>query len=221
MKISTIISRLAAISAMVMLPAVAGAQWNASRFDAGNSWVYASYGLDPAFVATLGYARAVRGNVQLSAEAGAVVAEPDLRDSRAVVGVRATALRWRSVRLTASGSAITRQTSNAIYRAVSFGSAFTGTLGVYRNSWFAATEGGFDKSIITKIKHTDLYRNVYPEVKDGWYMPTAGTYHFGLTGGKQIGRTELVARVGAQRSEKFNDLSVPFYVSLGAGFALN
>jgi hypothetical protein len=212
---------MAAISAMVMLPlAVAGAQWNVSQYEAGRSWVYASYGLDPAFVATLGYARAVRGNVQLSAEAGSVVAKPDLGDSRVVLGVKATALRWRSVRLTGSGTAITRQTSNTIYRAVSFGSAFTGTLGVYRNRWFAATEGGFDKSVITKITHTDLYRNVYPEVKDGWYMPTGGTYHYGLTGGAQFGRTELVARVGSQRTERYKDLPVPFYVSLGAGVAL-
>ena len=215
--------RSAAIAALVMLPAVAGAQWNASRFDAGRSWVYSSYGLDPAFVATIGYARVVPviTKVQLAAEVGAVMAKPDLRDSRASLGAKATVLQWRSVRLTGAGSFVTKQTSNQLYRAVSMGAATNWTLGAYRPGWFAATEGGFDKSIVTHITNSEWYRtNFYPDAKDGWYMTSAGTYRLGLMAGATLGRTELVARVGAHRSERFNDLMTPFYASLGAGYAL-
>lgn len=67
----------------------ANAQWNVARFDSTKVWTYATFGLDPAFIATAGVAGVIPGRTktQVGAEVGSVVAAFDLRDWRA----RATA----------------------------------------------------------------------------------------------------------------------------------
>jgi hypothetical protein len=85
--------------------------------------------------------------------------------------------------------------------------------------WFAAGEVGFDKSIITHIKHSTWYReHYYPGAKDGWYMDAGGTYRFGLTSGMALGSAELSGRAGFLRTERLNDLTPPMYAVLGLGF---
>ena len=126
--------------------------------------------------------------------------------------------RWRDVHVTGSATFITRGTENTVYRGLNFGADLTGSAGVYRRRWFAAGEFGFDKAVITHITHSDWYRDhYYADAKDGWYLDAGGTYHYGVTGGVAIGRAELVARFGWQRTEKWNDLDQPIYASLGTG----
>ncbi len=197
------------------------AQWNAARFGATRNQVYTTFGLDPALVGSVGYARAVPWlgrEWQLGAEVGVVAAEFDTRDFRARLQARTTVVRWRSVRLVGSAAFITRGTENSIYRALNFGADVTGALGVYRRRWFVAGEFGRDKAIITHITHSDWYRgNFYRDAKDGWYLDAGGTYHYGVVGGVAIGRTEIGLRAGWLRTEDFNDMVPPMYASLGVG----
>lgn len=197
------------------------AQWNVARFAAARNQLYSTFGLDPAFVASVGYGRVVPmlgREWQLGAEVGVVAANFDTRDFRARLQARTTVVRWRSLRLVGSAAFITRGTENSIYRALNFGSDFIGALGMYRRRWFMAGEFGFDKAIITHITHSDWYRTYfYPEAKDGWYLNAGGTYHYGLAGGVAIGPTELALRAGWQRTEDYKDLMPPMYVSVGLG----
>jgi hypothetical protein len=111
---------------------------------------------------------------------------------------------------------ITRGTSNSIYRGLDFGADFTATAGLYRKGWYLAAEFGKDKAIITHVKQSDWYRtNFYPGARDGWYLNAGGTYHMGFTGGLAIGRTELSLRAGRLRTEEFDDVTPPFYASVG------
>lgn len=198
------------------------AQWNVARFDTNRNSVYTSFGLDPALVSSVGYGRVVQvsgHSFQLTGEVGAVAAGMDARDFRARLGTQTSLLQWRSMHVTGSATFITRGTENSIYRGLNFGADLTGTLGMYRQGWFAAGEFGFDKAIITHMTHSDYYRKYYfPDAKDGWYLDTGGTYHYGLAGGIALGRTEVVGRVGLLRTERFNDLISPGYVSLGVGY---
>jgi len=198
------------------------AQWNVERFGSTRNQVYTTFGLDPALVSSVGYGRVVPllgREWQLGAEVGVVAAEFDTRDFRARLQARTSLVRWRSLRLVGSAAFITRGTENSIYRALNFGADFTGAAGVYRQGWFVAGEFGFDKAIITHLTHSDWYReNFYPDAKDGWYLNAGGTYHYGVSGGVAIGRTELTLRAGWQRTEDFNDLLPPVYASLGVGF---
>jgi hypothetical protein len=210
--------------ALAVMPAAArdvAAQWNVERYGAERNQMYATFGLDPAVVASFGYGRVVPmlgRNWQFGVEGGLAAPDYDRRDFRARVQIRTTVLQWRSLRLVGSMAFISRGTQNSIYRAFSFGSDFTGTLGVYRRSWFLAGEFGFDKAEVTHITHSEWYRrHYYPEAKDGWYLNTAGTFHIGATGGVALGRLELGLRAGWLQTENFNDLTPPMYAGLGLG----
>ncbi len=199
----------------------AAAQWNVADFGRDRNRVYVTFGLDPAFVLTLGYGRVVSvagHDVQLTGDVGVVTAHLDAGDFRVRLGSQTTLLSVGSVRLTGNATFVFRGTDNSIYRAIDFGSDFTGTLGVYRHGWFAAGEIGFDKAIVTHITNSAWYRaHFYPEAKDGWYLASAGTAHYGLAGGLKLGGTELVGRVGMLRTERGNALMPPMYASVGMG----
>lgn len=220
--------RISSITIGILLTAIAAAdataQWNFARFGTERTRVYTTFGLDPAFVTSVGYGKVgslMGHDMQLTGDVGVVTARFDTRDFRARLGTQTSLLRWRSVNLTGSATFITRGTDNSIYRGFNFGADLSGTIGVYRATWFAAGEGGFDKAIITHVTHSDWYRaNFYPDAKDGWYLDAGGTYHYGLIGGYAIGRAELMGRVGWLRTERFNQSMPPLYASVGVGFGL-
>ncbi len=197
------------------------AQWNNARLDGGRNRIYLTMGLDPAVISTVGYARVVPvlgHDFQLATDVGLVTARLDTHDFRARVLVESPVVRWESVQLSGSAAFITRGTQNSVYRGLDFGADVTGTLGVYRRGWFAGAQFGKDKDIVTHITHTKWYRDhVYEDAKDGWYLDCGGTFHYGLIAGVTVGRTELVGRAGLRRTEDFNDVSPPFYGSLGIG----
>lgn len=200
----------------------AAAQWNVARFATDRNQVYTTFGLDPAWVGTLGYGRVIplyRHDFQVTGDIGMAVAGLDPRDFRARVGVRTSLARWRSLRLTGSATAIARGTENSIYRAFNWGADFTATAGVYRHGWFAAAEVGKDKAIVTHITHSDWYRRYfYPDAKDGWYLDAGGTIHYGVTAGVALGRAEVTGRFGWLRTERLNEMMPPMYAGVGLGF---
>jgi hypothetical protein len=219
--------RFSHIALVVILWALAAgdaaAQWNVARFEPGAQRAYATFGLDPAVVTSIGYGgvAALKGHAfQLGGEVGLATAHLDARDFRVRLGARTSVARWHSVHLTGSFMAIARGTENSIYRGFNFGADVTGTLGVYRSRWFAAGELGKDKAIVTHITHTDWYRTYfYPDAKDGWYLDAGGTFHYGLASGITLGKAEVVGRFGFLKTEDFNDVMPPMYVSVGVGFA--
>lgn len=206
----------------MLLTRHAAAQWNLARFETERNRVYTTFGLEPALVSSLGYARVISmpgREVQLAGEVGVVTARMDRRDFRTRLGAQTSLAHWGPVRLSGSATFITRGTENTIYKGLNFGADVTGTLGMYRRGWFAAGEFGFDKAIVTHVKHTDWYRtNVYPDAKDGWYVDTGGRYHYGLSGGLSLGSTEVVGRFGVLRTERFKEITPPMYASVGLGF---
>lgn len=213
---------IAALLLSALIANDAQGQWNVARFGAEQSRVYTTVGMDPAIVSSVGYARVVSmldHHVQLSSDIGVASAGLDADDFRVRMGMQTSLVRWRSTRVTGSATFITRGTENSIYRGINFGSEFTGTVGVYRNRWFASGEAGFDKAIVTHMRLSDYYRdNYYPDAKDGWYLDAGGTYHYGVTGGFAVRRTEIMMRGGWHTTERFNRTATPFYASLGVGF---
>jgi hypothetical protein len=161
-----------------------------------------------------------RHSVQLGVDGGIVAAEMDARDFRGRVHLLTSIASWRAFHLTGRTALIARGTDNSIYRGYNFGAAFTGALGVYRSAWFLAAEFGIDKAGATHIEHSDWYRTYfYEDARDGWYRNPGGTVHFGLSAGITVGQTELMVRCGQLRTEEFNELIPPLYLSLGLGVA--
>jgi len=197
------------------------AQWNAARYGRNEHRLYVTVGLDPAVVTAVGYGhtQTILGRpTQVGLEAGVAGGGFDVRDFRVRLGGDVALLRWRDVQLTGRLAFVTRGTRNTIYRAVSMGADAGGTLGVYRQGWFAAGEVRFDKAIITHLSHTTWYRrNIYPDAKDGWYLTTGGTWEFGGVTGVTLGRTEVSLRAGIPRTQGGRHLVTPVYASLGVG----
>ncbi len=212
---------LGAVLLSALVARDAAAQWNVARLGTRPNRFYATFGLDPAFVGTVGYGRVLRlygHDFQLTLDGGLATAQLDTRDFRARVGTQTSLLRWRSLHLTGSATFITRGTENSIYRALNFGADLSGTLGVYRRGWFVAGEVGKDKAIITHITNSGWYRvNVYPDAKDGWYLDAGGTIHYGVVAGLALGRMEIAARFGWLRAENWEQIMPPMYATLGVG----
>ncbi|MCG8330759.1 MAG: hypothetical protein MI974_23885 [Chitinophagales bacterium] len=107
----------------------------------------------------------------------------------------------------------------SLIRMISFGSEFSAILGYYTTSWHIATEIGFDKSIATQLKHSDMMREViYDDVKDGWYEGTSGSWFYGISGSKTFGESwDITFRLGLVDAEKdHQNPLLPFYAQLGA-----
>lgn len=202
-------------------PALAHGQWNLARLTSGESRVQLTVGLDPAVIPGIGYDRitSLFGRlVQVGVDAGVVAGETDVRDYRARLNGRVQLAQYGALRLAASAAAITRGTSNDVFRAVNFGADLGAIAGLYKRGWFVATEIGFDKAIVTHFTHSQLYRDqYYAEVKDGWYADNGGTWRLGVTSGVAIGRTELMVRAGVPRTQGGESLPLPGYLSLGMG----
>jgi hypothetical protein len=115
-----------------------------------------------------------------------------------------------------------RRYENQMVRIVSFGADLGLVAGYYSRTWHAAGEFGFDKSIVSHLKHSDIMRSNFPGIRDGWFMPSGGHYYYGIQAGKTLGETyALTLRVGvtdAQFDDK--DALVPYYVQLGVGMRL-
>ena len=112
-----------------------------------------------------------------------------------------------------------RRYQTELVRIVSFGSDFGVLAGYYKPTWHAAGEFGFDKSITSHLKHSDIMRTYYPEIRDGWYIPSGGHYYYGIQAGKSLGEyLDLSLRLGATNAQDDDENAVlPYYLQLGLG----
>jgi hypothetical protein len=110
-----------------------------------------------------------------------------------------------------------RRYENPLVRIVSFGSDFDLVTGYYTSTWYTAGEFGFDKSIVSHLKHSDIMRSNFPAIRDGWYIPSGGHYYYGIQAGKTLGETyTLLLRAGTTNAQfDDEDAVVPYYVQVG------
>ncbi len=86
-------------------------------------------------------------------------------------------LRWakiHDVQFSTRIQGIFRKFENKNVAISNFGVDMAGVIGYYRPTWFAGGEVGFDKAIVTHFRHSEHYKEIYPEVKNGWYEPATG-----------------------------------------------
>ena len=96
-----------------------------------------------------------------------------------------------------------RRYQSDFVRLVNFGGEASASIGYYKPKWFVASEITFDKAIITHFKHSDSYREIYPQVKDGWYEPpTGGNLYLGLQTGISFMKMDYYLKAGKVMSEK-------------------
>lgn len=117
---------------------------------------------------------------------------------------------------------IFRRYENPSVRLVNFGSDMSGTIGYYKPKWYIATEIGFDKAIITHFKHSQLAKDNFPTIQDGWYEPsTGGNFYYGLQTGFSFKKHDIYLKIGKVLTQDFKTTPlIPYYAQLGYNIKL-
>jgi hypothetical protein len=211
------------IAALLLLANLAHAQvvnWGVPTAEA-NRLLYVQAGFDYGLSYGAGFAyrfdTKIKVPVLLNADFSAPLGEHIFDDFKVRIGGQVDLLKFGDVHLSGQWYGIFRRQQTDFVRLTSFGSEASGVLGYYRRHWFVAGEFGFDKAIVTHFKHTAAYRDVYPEVEDGWFEPaTGGNYHYGLQTGCNFGRNAITLKAGWLTSQNWTRKpTVPYYAAVG------
>jgi len=176
-------------------------------------------GYDYAFTYGVGYGYHLKMklpivlNVEYSQPAG----DKAFDDFKTKIGGQIQLYQVNDFRFTAKILGIARRYENDYTRLFNFGSDMSAIAGYYRDKWFVAGEFGFDKAIVTNFKHTDLFRENFPDVKDGWYEPsTGGNFYYGLQAGVSFTNNDIFLKAGKVVQQDFEtNPTIPFYVQIG------
>lgn len=180
---------------------------------------YVNFGYDYSMTAQFGYGYKLGKNnpVLLSADYSFPMGNNLFDDHKVRIGGQIEAFSWKNFSLTARVMMVYRRYANEMVRIVNFGSEFSAIAGYYKRNWYIAGEFGFDKSVISHLRHSETIIDYYPEITDGWYMPSGGNYFYGITGGVTIFNDfDLNARVGLTNAQKNDeDPAIPYYLQIG------
>jgi hypothetical protein len=129
-------------------------------------------------------------------------------------------IRWFAVehiQFSTRFEAVFRREKNDFVRLLNFGRDMSGILGYYRGPWFAAAEVGFDKAVVTHFQHEEAYKDQFPGVRDGWYLPpTGGNFYAGFQLGATIGKQDIYLRAGRILVQDFKRSPlIPYYSQIG------
>jgi hypothetical protein len=138
-------------------------------------------------------------------------------DFKTKLGGQVRVFKYRDIHVGLKVQGIYRRYQNDLSRMQNFGSDMSLTTGYHRKRWYSAIELGFDKAIVTHIKHAEAYRAQYDGAKDGWYEPsTGGNFYFGLQGGYTIKQYDIYLKGGRMETQDFKSApTMPYYGQLG------
>lgn len=178
-------------------------------------------GFDYGVTAQAGYGRMFTfiRPVVVGADFSIPMGENLVDDFKAKLGAQIEVVEMGGFSATVRVLSIFRRYENELVRIVSFGSELGLVTGFYRPTWHAAGEFGFDKSIVSHLKHSDIMRSYYPRIRNGWYIPSGGHFYYGVQAGKTLGQNlDLTLRVGATNAQHSDEeAAVPYYLQLGLG----
>jgi len=180
---------------------------------------YFNIGYDFGLTAQIGYARRWKQGHPLwllldySTPMGADISD----DFKLRTGGQITVYRHRRLMINTRLLANFRSYRNDLVHMSSFGSELALSLGHYGNRWHIEGELGFNKSIITHLRHTDQMKEQYNQIHDGWYLPTGGHWFYGIQVGKRLGQESWLSfKFGVTDAEGEDmDPLLPRYVQIG------
>jgi hypothetical protein len=175
-------------------------------------------GFDYGVTIALGYGQRIKTslpvvlNAELSIPAGGKV----LDDFKTKLGGQTELLRLNRFSATIKAYGVFRRYESEYVRLLNFGSEISAVIGLYTPTWYVSGEAGFDKAIVTHVKHLSAMREAYPDIKDGWYVPTGGNFFYGLQVGRSFRKQDIYLRAGKTMAQDFrNTSSIPLYFQVG------
>lgn len=94
-------------------------------------------------------------------------------------------------------------------------------VGRYHRNWFVSLTVEYEKIMLTHLKHSDFYRQVYYESAiDGWYKGAGGLFQFGIEGGMTVLKNfEILLELKIPRTNRLNNYyGSPMHLNLGIGY---
>jgi len=147
-----------------------------------------------------------------------------LDDFKTKIGGQIRFYRAHNFQFSASLYGIYRRFENPLVRLQNFGTEMATVFGYYKPKWFIAGEIGFDKAIVTHLKHTESFRtNIYAGAKDGWYEPaTGGNFNYGIQTGFSFNHSDIIMKTGLVLTQDFKTTPmIPYYLQLSYTIKLN
>lgn len=192
--------------------------WRSLETDQHHS-AYFNFGFQYGMTAQLGYGYKAGNSrpVLLSIDYSFPMGNNLFDDHKVRLGGQIEALRWNNFSLTAKVMMVYRRYANEMVRIVNFGSEFSAIAGYYKPKWHVAGEFGFDKAVASHLSHRNAMRDIYPDITDGWYLPSGGNYFYGVQAGVTVIKDiDLTMRAGLTNAQKQDeDASLPYYLQLG------
>jgi hypothetical protein len=176
-------------------------------------------GFDYAFTYGAGYGYHVKSKlpIVLNLEHSQPVGGKVLDDLKTKIGGQVRVYQLNNVHFIANVQGVFRRYENNFVRQVNFGSDLSAVVGYYKPKWWAAGEFGFDKAIVTHFKHSDLFKEDFPTVKNGWYQPAVGgNFRYGIQAGFSWNSNDVSLKAGKVIAQDFKtNPTIPFYFQLG------
>lgn len=188
--------------------------WNAISPTTKNH-AHISLGYDFGLTTQLGYAYKMNSKVPiwLTTDASIPMGSDLLDDVKIKIGAQSPLLKHNNFIATLHVQSIYRRYQSGLVSVTGFGADISGKVGLYKPRYHVALGLGFDKSIITHLDHSDVAIQNYQDSKSGWYLPAGGNWHYGISIGKTLGTSYVLAfdfgKINAQGNDQ--DALIPIY----------
>jgi len=157
-----------------------------------NNRAYLRAGIEPATMLTLGYERkfelhSLPQNLVAYAEYGVSVA--NLRNAELKAGGILPIFQRRNFMIINDLNVSAGSLSAKNFDSNKFAIADEMAFGIYKPLWFFALTAEYEKILLTRLEHSDFYRETYYEdALDGWYKGSGGMFQFGFETGRTFAR---------------------------------
>lgn len=194
-----------------------GQSINWRSFESSQRMASVGVGLDQGLIYSAGYAqRFGRQPLVLTLGASLPSGRNWIDDFNVRLGLQVEVVRMGNWSATLKADGVLRRFENPYARLVNWGGTFGAVAGYYKPTWYVATELGFDKAIITHVRHSTQMLDGLPGLRNGWYIPTGGTFRYGLQAGASLGKTDLTLRAGRLLGQDVKTVPLlPIYAQLG------
>lgn len=201
-----------------------GAQSIINSDPAFNNRAYLRAGIEPATMLTLGYERkfelhSLPQNLVVYAEYGISLA--NLRNAELKAGGILPVFQHGNFMIVNDLNLSAGNLSSKNFDSNKFALADELAFGIYKQKWFFALTAEYEKILLTRIEHTDFYRETYYEdAVDGWYKGSGGMFQFGFETGRTFARRyDVHMEFKLPLTGQFNAYGgSPAHLNLGLGY---
>jgi len=187
------------------------------------NFAYFNMGYDFGLVNQIGFAYRLNSerNIYLNSDFSAPMGKDIFDDFKYRLGGQMLLVAKNKFLVSSKIDFVYRKTETALVNISNLGLDAGVAAGLYSEKWHVALELNYDHAMLANLRHSELMRDDFASITDGWYSNAAGNFSYGIQASKSLGKAlDLNFRIGAVAS-KFNDVNplIPRYVQLGLSYS--